>query len=196
MGRRRPCECGTMATTAARLDLAAASCCGLRHDVNEDAHSALNGAAPVYVVADGVGGGAMASRASRELVRRVHRVLDNRRIEDASVRAALLIADHEVARSIASETDQLGAATVALCACAGADLANWLVAWVGDCRAYRVAADTDREAGAVDARRHVPASGGDAAARRLARRSRPHGRQRCREPFPISRRSSWATTRC
>jgi serine/threonine protein phosphatase PrpC len=139
-------ERGMMATAGARLDLAAASCCGLRHDVNEDSHSALDGAAPVYVVADGVGGGAMASRASRELVRRVHRVLDNRPIVDASVREALLIADHEVARSIASQTDQLGAATVALCACADADLANWLVAWVGDCRAYRVPADSDREA--------------------------------------------------
>ena len=139
-------ERGTMATTLARLDLAAASRCGARHDVNEDAHSALNGAAPVYVVADGVGGGAMAASASRELVRRVHRVLDSRRIEDASVRGALLIADHEVARSIASQTDQLGAATVALCACAGGDLANWLVAWVGDCRAYRVTADAAREA--------------------------------------------------
>ncbi len=139
-------ERGTIATTWARLDLAAASCCGLRHDVNEDSHSALDGPAPVYVVADGVGGGAMASRASRELVRRVHRVLDSRPIEDGSVRAALLIADHEVARSIASETDQLGAATVALCACAGADLSNWLVAWVGDCRVYRVGAETGRDA--------------------------------------------------
>jgi protein phosphatase len=139
-------ERGTMATTGARLDLAAASCCGLRHDVNEDSYSALDGAAAVYVVADGVGGGAMASRASRELVRRVHRVLDNRPIEDASVRAALLIADHEVARSIACETDQLGAATVALCACEGAELSHWLVAWVGDCRVYRVGVDTDSEA--------------------------------------------------
>ena len=138
-------ECGAMATAGARLDLAVASFCGLRHDVNEDAHSALDGAAPVYVVADGVGGGAMASRASRELVRRVHRVLDDRRIEDATVRAALLIADHEVARSIASETEQPGAATVVLCACVSADLSTWLVAWVGDCRAYRVFADTDRE---------------------------------------------------
>ena len=145
-------ECGAMATDAARLDLAVASFCGLRHDVNEDAHSALDGAAPVYVVADGVGGGAMASRASRELVRRVHRVLDNRRIDDASVRAALLIADHEVARSIASETEQPGAATVVLCACEGADLSTWLVAWVGDCRAYRVFADSRPRAGAVDAR--------------------------------------------
>ena len=140
-------ECGTLATATAtaRLDLAVASFCGLRHDANEDAHSALDGPAPVYVVADGVGGGAMASRASRELVRRVHRVLDHRRIDDASVRAALLIADHEVARSIASETEQPGAATVVLCACAGADLATWIVAWVGDCRAYRVFADTGRE---------------------------------------------------
>jgi protein phosphatase len=137
---------GTMVTTGARLDLAVASCRGPRHAVNEDAHSALDGAAPVYVVADGVGGGAMASRASRELVRRVHGVLDNRRIDDASVRAALLIADHEIARSIAGETDQLGAATVVLCACEDADLANWLVAWVGDCRGYRVVADTDGEA--------------------------------------------------
>ena len=139
-------ERGTLTTSRARLDLAAASRCGERHDVNEDAHSALNGAAPVYVVADGVGGGAMAASASRELVHRVHRVLDSRRIEEASVRAALLIADHEVARSIASQTDELGAATVALCACAGGDLTNWLVAWVGDCRAYRVTADTAREA--------------------------------------------------
>jgi len=138
-------ECGAMATAATRLDLAVASFCGLRHDVNEDAHSALDGAAPVYVVADGVGGGAMASRASRELVRRVHRILDDRRIEDASVRAALLIADHEVARAIASETEQPGAATVVLCACEEPDLSTWLVAWVGDCRAYRVFADADRE---------------------------------------------------
>jgi PPM family protein phosphatase len=136
---------GTLASTGARLDLAVATCRGLRHAVNEDAHSALDGAAPVFVVADGVGGGAMASRASRELVRRVHRVLDHRRIEDASVRAALLIADHEVARSIASETDELGAATVVLCACEDANLSAWLVAWVGDCRAYRVFVDSDRE---------------------------------------------------
>jgi protein phosphatase len=138
-------ECGAMATAAARLDLAVASFCGLRHDVNEDAHSALDGAAPVYVVADGVGGGAMASRASSELVRRLHRVLDVRRIDDASVRAALLIADHEVARSIASETEQPGAATVVLCASEGSDLSTWLVAWVGDCRAYRVFADANGE---------------------------------------------------
>ena len=41
-------ERGMMATAGARLDLAAASCCSLRHDaVNEDSHSALDGAAPV-----------------------------------------------------------------------------------------------------------------------------------------------------
>jgi serine/threonine protein phosphatase PrpC len=73
-------------------------------------------------------------------------MLDNRRIEDDSVRDALLNADREVARSIASHTDQLGAATVALCASAGAALSNWLVAWVGDCRVYRVVAGGNSEA--------------------------------------------------
>ena len=63
-------ERGTLATPWARLELAAASCRGERREVNEDCHSRLDRNAPVYVVADGVGGGAMASRASRELVSR------------------------------------------------------------------------------------------------------------------------------
>ena len=178
-------ERGTLRTASACLDLAVASCRGKRHVVNEDSHSALDGRVPVYVVADGVGGGAMASRASRELVTRVHRALDGGRIDDAAVREALLDADREVARSIASHTDQLGAATVALCASAEAGLAKWLVAWVGDCRVYRVAAGADTRGGADHAGRHVPASVRDAATGQLARRSCPHGRQRCRDRVPI-----------
>lgn len=149
---------GTFGTTFARLELAVASCRGKRRTINEDAHSALDGPAPVYVVADGVGGGAMASRASRELVDCVHRALDDGPIDESSVSGALLDADREVARSIATETDQLGAATVALCAGTDARLASWLIAWVGDCRIYRIAARDQGEPELVtrdDSYRHL-----------------------------------------
>jgi serine/threonine protein phosphatase PrpC len=151
-------ERGTLETASAHLDLAAASGRGKRHVINEDAHSPLDGRVPVYVVADGVGGGAMASRASHEVVTRVHQALEGGRIDDDAVREALLDADREVARSIANHTDQLGAATVALCACAETDLARWLVAWVGDCRVYRIAAPSDSEAELItqdDTYRHL-----------------------------------------
>jgi len=151
-------DCGTLATRSARLDLGAASARGTHHAINEDSHSGLDGCTPVYVVADGVGGGAMASRASRELVGRVHRALDSGPFDDVAVREALLDADREVARSIARHTDQRGAATVALCAGVDADLARWLIAWVGDCRVYRIDADTDSDAEALtrdDTYRHL-----------------------------------------
>lgn len=159
-------ERGSLETPWARLELAAASCRGDRRAINEDCHSALDSSAPVYVVADGVGGGAMASRASRELVSRLHRALAGGRIEDAAVRDALLEADREVARSIASHTDALGAATVALCAAANAALSSWLVAWVGDCRVYRICAHAELDAELVtrdDTYRHLsesPPAGG------------------------------------
>ena len=108
--------------------------------MNEDSHSALDGSAPLFVVADGVGGGAMAARASRELVLRLHDTLDGSRIDAATIRDALFHADREVGRSIASHTDAPGAATVALCAGTGMWLSHWLIAWVGDCRVYRVSA--------------------------------------------------------
>lgn len=134
-------SCGTFGTRCAHLDLAVASSRGVRHAVNEDAHSALDGGRPVYVVADGVGGGAMASRASRELVAHLHDALDRRSIDDRALCDALLGADRKIARSIAAHTDQLGAATIAMCASADAHLAEWSIAWVGDCRAYHVPLD-------------------------------------------------------
>ena len=124
-------------TRSAELEVAAASDCSRRHVVNEDAHSGLDGRSAVYVVADGVGGGAMASWASRELVRRLHAALDLCNIDAASIRAALLDADHELRRAIARETACAGAATVALCASNGPALTRWLIGWVGDCRVYR-----------------------------------------------------------
>ena len=94
----------------------------------------------MFVVADGVGGGAMASRASRELVHSLHDSLDERRIDAGRIRDAVLRADREVGHSIARHAQGAGAATVALCAGTGMLLSRWLIAWVGDCRVYRVSA--------------------------------------------------------
>src|SRR2546423_7489228 len=65
-----------LTSRSARIQAAVASSCGTRHDTNEDAHSALDGGAAVFVVADGVGGGALAARVSTELVARLHGQLD------------------------------------------------------------------------------------------------------------------------
>ena len=55
-----------------RIDAAVASSCGSLHHRNEDAHSPAGHPALLFVVADGVGGGAMAETASRELVSHLH----------------------------------------------------------------------------------------------------------------------------
>jgi len=131
---------GAIDTGVARLEMAAASSRGRRHAVNEDAFSALHASRRLFVVADGVGGGAFASRASRELVERVHEALDGAAIDARSVTNALMRADREIARSLAARTDVPGAATVALCASLDDVLSRWIVAWVGDCRVYLVSA--------------------------------------------------------
>jgi PPM family protein phosphatase len=136
-------QAAALTTRWTRLELAVASGRGRRHAVNEDSHSALDRPAPVYVVADGVGGGAMASWVSRELVLMLHAALDGRRVDANSLRDALLDADSAVGHSIASRTQASGAATVALCAGTGQLLSRWLLAWVGDCRVYRVGAGPD-----------------------------------------------------
>jgi len=128
------------ATRDARLYAAVASSRGRRHAVNEDGHSTLDGSTPLFVVADGVSSGAMASRASGDLVAHLHAALGQRRIDAEAVKRAVLEADREIARSIARRTDAPGAATLALCAATDRALSRWLVAWVGDCRVYRVGA--------------------------------------------------------
>jgi protein phosphatase len=122
----------------ARIDAAVASSCGNQHDANEDAHSAVDGEGQLFVVADGVGGGAMAQWASRQLVVLLHQALDARALDAANVRQAMLNADRSIARRIAQLTDAPGAATVALCAPVNAAASKWLIAWVGDCRVYRL----------------------------------------------------------
>ena len=136
-------EAATLKSRGVRLDVAAASARGRHHSVNEDSHSALDRAWPVYVVADGVGGGAMASWTSRELVRRLHTALDHRRIDERALSNALLYADREVARDLAQRTAESGAATVAVGVATGHLLSRWLIAWVGDCRIYRVRAQDE-----------------------------------------------------
>jgi protein phosphatase len=131
-------EAATLKARGVRLDVAAASARGRHHSVNEDSHSTLDRAWPVYIVADGVGGGAMASWTSRELVRRLHAALERRRLDVRMLASALLEVDRDVARAMAKHTTESGAATVALCAATGTLLSRWLIAWVGDCRIYRV----------------------------------------------------------
>lgn len=130
----------TLVTPAGRIDAAVASRAAPSHVVNEDAHSELRPGSTLFVVADGVGGGALAACASRELVARLHASLDGVVLDAASVRDAIIDADRVVARAIAARTAARGASTMALCAALAPTLEQWLVAWVGDCRAYRVSA--------------------------------------------------------
>jgi protein phosphatase len=88
----------------------------------------------------------MASWASRELVLMLHAALDRSRVDADSIRDSLLDADGAVGRSIAKHTAASGAATVALCAGMGHLLSRWLIAWVGDCRVYRVGVADDQPA--------------------------------------------------
>lgn len=135
------------ANAAGRLEAAVASSCGSQHAVNEDAHSALDGSGRLFVVADGVGGGAMAQTASRLLVAELHAALEGGLLDGGRVASAMLAADRTIAEAIARVTERPGAATVVLCAPLDASAARWLVAWVGDCRVYRWAA---RGAGQLD----------------------------------------------
>jgi len=123
-----------------RVGCAVASSRGSLHDVNEDAHSSVERCGSLFVVADGVGGGAMAAMASRRLVSQLHASLVGHRIDADSVCIAVLAADRVIADRIAELTHSPGAATLALCAPVNAFASRWLIAWVGDCRVYRVAA--------------------------------------------------------
>ena len=126
------------ATALGRIEAAVASSCGSQHDTNEDAHSPLHGPLRMFIVADGVGGGAMAQMASRQLVSHLHEALAAHCLNAERVRAAMLDADRAIAQRIAQVTDLPGAATVALCAPVNVFASKWLVAWVGDCRVLRL----------------------------------------------------------
>lgn len=133
-----PAQSAIYSTALRRIEAAVVSSRGPQHDANEDAHSALTSPG-LFVVADGVGGGAMAQLASRQLVSQLHQALDAHRIDVDRVGKAMLDADRAIARRIAQVTDLPGAATVVLCAPLDVFASRWLVAWVGDCRVYRLA---------------------------------------------------------
>ena len=123
----------------ARLEFATVSECGSVHQRNEDAHSPPLRSGRLFIVADGVGGGALARIVSGQLVRRLHRALDPQRISAARIAQAVLEADQAIARHVARRSERPGAATLVLCAPVNALASKWLVGWVGDCRAYRIA---------------------------------------------------------
>lgn len=153
MGLITPLEPGTPNTRAAqappelrqaihttlfgRIACAVSSSCGSLHAVNEDAHSDLPRCGRLFVVADGVGGGAMAAMASRGLVSHLHARFAGHRVDANAISLAVLAADRVIAERIAELTKQPGAATVALCAPINAFASRWLIAWVGDCRVYQ-----------------------------------------------------------
>lgn len=121
-----------------RLDVAVASSCAPHHAVNEDAHSPIGASARLFVVADGVGSGAMAAVASSHLVSHLHQALGAGTVDEAAVCQAVLDADRAIRATIAAHTDLPGAATAAWCARCGHAGSHWLVGWVGDCRVYQI----------------------------------------------------------
>jgi len=122
-----------------RLWAAVATSTGHLHAINEDCHSPLDCRDALFVVADGVGGGAHAARASAEVVARLHATLGPAPPDRLALCDALLDTDRAVGSSITRHGGSAGAATVALCAAVDDALVTWRIAWVGDCRIYRVA---------------------------------------------------------
>ncbi len=142
--RRAIVDDGTRTTQALysgalrRLAVAANSSCGSQHAVNEDACSELDSREPLFVVADGVGGGAMAQAASRWLVAHLHRAFDTRAPDAALVGAVMLEADQAIAHAHCPGDSTIPARRPSsLPRRSTARAGRWLLAWVGDCRAYR-----------------------------------------------------------
>lgn len=122
----------------ARLAVASASVCGSAHAVNEDAHTQPDQSNRLFVVADGVGGGALPDVVSSMVVSRLHQKLSQCAVDADLLTEALLETDQWISGELEQSTPEQGAATVAVCARASAAGSRWLIAWVGDCRIYRV----------------------------------------------------------
>lgn len=123
------------ATGTVHLAVAAVTDPGLKRTINEDAYLAE---APVFIVADGMGGYEAGDRASAAVVEAFRgRLLGREFAELEDVRDALLAADDEVA-AVAAGTSRGAGSTVAGMALVRYDGApHWLVFNVGDSRVYR-----------------------------------------------------------
>lgn len=122
----------------ASLAVASASVCGSGHALNEDAHSEPGASKRLFVVADGVGGGALPGVVSRLVVSRLHERLARCALDADTLCEALLETDQWISGELEQRTHEQGAATVAVCARTSVTGSRWLIAWVGDCRIYRI----------------------------------------------------------
>lgn len=132
-----------------RLEVAAASAPAPHHAVNEDAHSPLAPPAEAFrvlVLADGVGGGALAAEVSRRLVEALQARLGRGPVDAEAISRAVLDADRELRDFVAAQGRKPGAATLALCVPAGRSAADWWIGWVGDCRVYALGTGRDEPA--------------------------------------------------
>ncbi|UOE43963.1 PP2C family protein-serine/threonine phosphatase [Agromyces larvae] len=122
-------------TGAVILSVGSATHPGRRREVNEDSFLAR---APVFLVADGMGGYEAGDRASRAVVEAFDEtVADGDRTTIEAVRDALTGADEAVA-SIAADTTRGAGSTVTGIALVDSDgTPSWLVFNVGDSRVYR-----------------------------------------------------------
>jgi len=117
------------------LAVAAVTDPGLKRTVNEDSYLAE---APVFLVADGMGGYEAGDRASAAVVSAFRGRLVNREYAELNdIRDALLAADDQVA-AVAAETTRGAGSTVTGIALVQHDGAPfWLIFNVGDSRVYR-----------------------------------------------------------
>lgn len=150
-GTRPAAESRTLRLSAwSRVEVAAASAPAPHHAVNEDAHSLLappaDDAGRVLVLADGVGGGALAAEVSRRLVEALQARLGRGPVDADAISRAVLDADRELRDFVAAHARAPGAATLALCVPAGRSAADWWIGWVGDCRVYALGTGRDEPA--------------------------------------------------
>lgn len=117
------------------LAVAAVTDPGLKRTVNEDSYLAE---APVFLVADGMGGYEAGDRASAAVVSAFRGRLVNREFAELNdIRDALLAADDQVAAVAAETTRGAGSTVTGIALVQHDDAPYWLVFNVGDSRVYR-----------------------------------------------------------
>jgi protein phosphatase len=109
---------------------------GLRRALNEDAHLA---AAPVFVVADGMGGHEAGERASAAVIAEFARYIGRTALELDDVRRALATAREQVEELSTSGNGRAGTTLSGVVIAAVDGMGYWLAVNIGDSRTYRLA---------------------------------------------------------